>query len=358
MLIIDKLNQKEGIKNYKSLLFDLEISEPYYLIDYIDVFSEGLKNLVCFSYFNKEVNSKVIMLGYLNPIIIGEEKTQFFDIITPYGYSGPISSTNASATDIIEFWKNVDNWYLENNVVSEFIRFNLSNNHLNYSGDVFPTMLNVKGEIIDEELQWKSFDRKVRKNVNKARRENLKSYIYFLNIEDDKIYEFFNIYIQTMVRTKAVKKFHYSFNDFKRFINANGQYCGICTVYFYGNPIASELVLISEDSIYSFLGGTDVKYFDKRPNDFLKVELINWARNQNLKYYVLGGGYGFEDGIFKYKKSFFPNDVVNYYTGRKILNYDIYNKLVKKSNAYRNCSSKEELDIDDVSFFPLYNKKD
>jgi len=89
-----------------------------------------------------------------------------------------------------------------------------------------------------------------------------------MNIEDDKISEFFNIFIETMVRTNAVEKFHYSLDEFKRFIKLNGQYCAICTVYFESKPIASELVLISEDSIYSFLGGTDENFVDKRPNDF------------------------------------------------------------------------------------------
>ncbi|MFT5213152.1 MAG: hypothetical protein ACI9WV_000869 [Patiriisocius sp.] len=349
-----KVNSDKGKREYVNLLSSLDEMNPYFQLDYLDVFSEGFKNLVCFSYFNKENNSRVIMLGYLNPIKIGNENTQFFDVTTPYGYSGPITSLNYLESDVIEFWKNVDNWCIESNVVSEFVRFNLSNNHLNYSGEVFPTMLNVKGEIIDEELQWKSFDRKVRKNVNKAKRENLKSDVYFMNIEDDKISEFFNIYIETMVRTNASKKFHYSLDDFKRFIKANGQYCAICTVYFNSTPIASELILMSEDSIFSFLGGTDEKHFDKRPNDFLKVELINWAREHNLKYYVLGGGYGFEDGIFKYKKCFFPNDVVNYYTGRKIVNESIYVKLLEKTNKYRTSIDLIELDTKDESFFPLY----
>jgi lipid II:glycine glycyltransferase (peptidoglycan interpeptide bridge formation enzyme) len=355
---IFKINSDYGKKKYLSLISLLQTKDPYSQLDYLDIFSEGLENLVCFSGFNKEINSNVFLLGHLNPIRIGEEKAKYFDITTPYGYSGPISSKNALESDIIAFWKNLDNWYLVNNVVSEFVRFNLSNNHLNYSGEVFQTMLNIKGEIINEELQWKSFDRKVRKNVNRAKREKLCSDIYFMNIADDEISNFYNIYINTMVRTNASEKFYYSLEAFKRFIKSNDQHCAICTVYFNQIAIASELVLISKDSIYSFLGGTDEDFFDKRPNDFLKVELINWARKKNIKFYILGGGYGIEDGIFKYKKGFFPSDLVNYYTGRKIINKKVYKQLVTKASNFRLAKGSNKLDIGDDTFFPLYRKVD
>jgi len=349
-----KLNSDKGKIEYVNLLSLLNANEPYYTLEYLEIFCEGLNNLICFSYFNNEYDGRVVMLVYLNTIIINEEKTQFFDVITPYGYSGPISSAKTLDLDIINFWKNVDKWYVNNNVISEFIRFNLSGNHLNYSGEIFQTMLNIKGQIIDEDSQWKSFDRKVRKNVNKAKRENLSSKIYYLSIEDVRISEFFKIYLETMVRTNALEKFHYSLKDFKRFILQSSKHCAICTVYFEKIPIASELILISEDTIYSFLGGTDENFFDKRPNDFLKVGLINWARKSNFKYYVLGGGYGLEDGIFKYKKCFFPHDVVNYYTGRKIINEDVYNNLLEKTNNQRVYSGFAELDNKKDSFFPLY----
>ena len=356
MLDVYELSTAEGREKYKSLLSSLDDVEPYFLLDYIDIFSSGFENLICFSFSNNKTGVTILMPGYLKPVIIGKEKTSCLDFITPYGYTGPLSSTSASAADITEFWSEVDNWYKNNEVVTEFIRFNLSDNHLNYSGAIVQTMLNVKGEIIDEDAQWTSFDHKVRKNVNKAKRENLTCEVYFKNIEDERIKEFFGIYTSTMQRTNAAPHFFYSFDEFKRFISNNQKNAALCTVYFGSIPVASELLLVSEETIYSFLGGTDEAYFDKRPNDFLKVEAINWARNQSIKYYVLGGGYGFEDGIFNYKKSFFPNNVVNYYSGRKIINSAVYDELIKKSNAVRSASGLSELNKEDVSFFPLYNK--
>ena len=351
-----EINTDKGKEEYLNLILMLKIKDPYAQLGYLEVFSGGLENLVCFFYSNKESNNWVMMLVHLNPITIGKEPTLFYDVITSYGYSGPILSANILEFELLEFWQNVDSWCFLNNVVSAFIRFNLTNNHLSYSGEVFPTMLNIKGAIINEDLQWKSFDRKVRKNVNKAKRENLCSEIYFLDIIDEKIAEFHDIYIHTMKRTNANETFLYSFNQFKKFLNNNRGYAAICTIYFEDTAVSSELLLISEDSVYSFLGGTNDSFFYKRPNDFLKVAALNWARTQGKKYYVLGGGYGLEDGIFKYKKCFFPNDVVTYYTGRRILNKVNYDQLVTKASKLRVAKGLLELDVEDKTFFPLYNK--
>ncbi|WP_165571769.1 GNAT family N-acetyltransferase [Chryseobacterium formosense] len=345
----------DQINEYKEMIIDFEITDPYAQFDFIETFDIGINNLICFKFSKNE--TKLAMPGYLNPIVINGKETGYFDFKSPYGYSGPFYSKNIDVSDLEIFWKAVDQWYTENNVVTEFIRFNLFGNESSYSGKIVPTMLNIRGEILEEEVQWKSFDQKVRKNVNRAKRELLTSKVFYQDIEDDIISEFHDIYIQTMIRTNANQNFFYSFEQFKSFVNNNREYAAICTIYFEEKAISSELLLVSDDAIYSFLGGTNDLYFDKRPNDFLKVEALNWARNNDKKYYVLGGGYGFEDGIFKYKKSFFPNDVVPFYTGRKILNQTIYNDLLNQTSQYRKNIGLEEIDSTDESFFPLYNKQ-
>ena len=355
MLNIHKLDTDEGLNSYKELLKKLHSTNPYYSIDFINLFSGGLLNLICFSFYPRK-DEFILMPGYLKPIIINNIETGYFDFITPYGYSGPICTLEIDNIDFKNFWTVLDDWYKENKIVTEFIRFNLFGNQIEYSGNCFPTMLNVKGKIIEEEVQWNSFDYKVRKNYNKALRENLKSKIYFKNIQQDQILEFYKIYNTTMLRTGAKESFFYTLSEFEKFIIENEENSAICTIYHNETPISSELILVSHNSIFSFLGGTLSEYFDKRPNDFLKVQVINWARNNDIKNFVLGGGYGFEDGIFKYKKAFFPNDVVNYYTGRKIINNDVYIELIRTANSYRVISNLEMLDINDASFFPLYNK--
>lgn len=354
---IIKINDSSGKLKYQELLTAVGSKLPHYLLDYYEIFCSGLSDLIIFSYSNNDGNGIIFMPGYYRPITINNENTLYFDFITPYGYSGPVFSGVIEFEDIHNFWNQVDQWHKENKVVSEFIRFNLSDNHLFYSGVVFPTLLNVRGKIINENEQWTSFDHKVRKNVKRAQKENISTQIYYQKIGEDQVLEFYEIYTETMLRTNASQSFFFSFNDFNKFVNNNHDTSAICTVYFERKAIATELVLISEDTIYSFLGGTKAEYFDKRPNDLLKFELISWARNLGIKYFILGGGYGEEDGIFKYKKSFFPNDIVEFKTGRKVINEEIYNMLFVKCNNYRKNLGLPILETSDTSFFPLYRKQ-
>ena len=114
------------------------------------------------------------------------------------------------------------------------------------------------------------------------------------------------------------------------------------------------MLLLSNDTVFSFLGGTDAEFFDARPNDFLKINVMNWARKMGYKYYLLGGGKTNNDGLYNYKKSFFPKDKsIVFFTGRKILDMDIYEKLVAIAQKENKLSG---IDTNDNSkdFFPKY----
>lgn len=352
MLKILELNKEDDIDIYQKIVNLSDFQSAYNRLEYFDVFCGGSDNLICFFY---EYDDEIILLpGYLKQIKIYDSFKEAYDFSTPYGYTGPFFSANTNKDTLMNFWKVTTKWLLDNNVVSEFIRFNLFNNTFGYNGVIHDTMLNIKGHIIHEDDQWKAFDAKVRKNVKRAQREELKYSIYYQEIEQIYINEFYSIYIDTMKRTNAKEFFFYTLESFNHFILNNLELCAICTIYDNNKPISTELLLISNNSVFSFLGGTLAESFEKRPNDFLKFEVINWARSNGFNYYVLGGGYGYEDGIFKYKKAFFPNDVIEYVTGRKIVNEKLYKEYVDEVNAMR--LESEQLDYNQESFFPLYNK--
>ena len=119
-------------------------------------------------------------------------------------------------------------------------------------------------------------------------------------------------------------------------------------MYFHavyeGKIVSTELVIYGAENCYSYLGGTDREYFDVRPNDYLKYEIIKWAKEKGLRNFVLGGGYGADDGIFQYKLALAPHGEHEFYIGRKIFDRDAYEALV-------NLRETESLNS---RFFPLY----
>jgi hypothetical protein len=60
---------------------------------------------------------------------------------------------------------------------------------------------------------------------------------------------------------------------------------------------------------------------------------------------VLGGGYGADDGIFRYKRSFAPRGLVPFFTGSRILEPELYDELTARVGNTR-----------DGAFFPAYRE--
>ena len=351
-LEVEEINSKADLEKYKKLLTAIECDNPFYKIRVSDALNEDQSNRSCYFVFKKQEQPIIVMPFFLRKIEIENNDIPYCDVSSPYGYSGPCFSANLPKHYLEEFWKKVDQWYKNNHVVSEFIRFSLDENHEYYSGKLIPTLKNVRGRIIDEEQQWINLKPKARNNYRKAIQHKLRFSIYDDEIPSSIIEDFYNIYIKTMVRNKADSRYFYQLDYFKSIITEASEYCAIALIYKEETPVSTELILISEHTVYSFLGGTLNDYFKCRPNDFLKLEVMKWARKKGKQFYVLGGGREDNDGLYKYKKSFFPNDKdVIYFTGRKIINQEIYKKLVMKKNVK---DIHVITDAIEASYFPLY----
>ena len=164
----------------------------------------------------------ILYTGYINPI---EGSENYSDFVTPYGYSGPASNM-PSELDFKNFWIESDNWFKRNKVISEFVRFSLDSNMTHYNGKLVKSLTNIKGRILDEDVQWMNFDHKVRKNVKRANRENLRCEIYDGgDVSDEQIHQFHDIYISTMKRNSAAERFFYELSGFSDYACQNPAHC-------------------------------------------------------------------------------------------------------------------------------------
>lgn len=341
------LNSKFEHEKYTSFLNQIDSHNPFYRIELLNVINDTDGELKYFV-FMQDKEPLILMPFYLKNLMNFKKYEGYKDVISPYGYSGPLLKNNLDSKTVIAFWKNVDIWYTKNNVVSEFIRFSLNDNYRNYSGVLVHTLKNIRGRIIEENLQRENHKSNVKTNYKKALGNKLAFKIFHQNIPISRIKEFYTIYIDTMKRNIADKSFYHNIDYFISFINNNPDRCALAMVYKNNIAISTEFVLLSKSTIYSFLGGTNSDYFSVRPNDFLKIEVLSWGRKNGYSFYNLGGGLKDDDNLYNYKKKFFKNDKnLIFYTGRKIVNQNIYEKLVE-SNVKKN-----NLSLVD-GYFPLY----
>ena len=339
---------EKDIRQYKEFL-QLFPNNPLYNIELLTFGKEANEELMYFVLI-RHGKPLVLMPFWFRKVLFEGRETGYNDISSPYGYSGPLFAKNTDSKVAILFWKEVDSWYKKNKVVSEFIRFNMQENWRNYSGLIKPTLTNVRGKVLPEEEQWNNFKPKVRNNYRKSVKSGLKSTIYHKNITIEVIEQFHDIYNRTMHRKKAGRVYFYDLDYLKDLIFNNISTCAIIIVFKDEIPISTELLLLSDTTINSFLGGTDNNYFDTRPNDFLKIEVLKWARVKGFTYYFLGGGRENNDGLYHYKKDFFPLDEDTiFYTGRKIVDQEGYNALVNNNPYCVGCTF--------GSYFPLYRCK-
>ena len=248
---------------------------------------------------------------------------KYYDLVSPYGYGGfwgIISDYQLLNQEYNEFCRNKE-------YICEFVRFELfSNYYANYDGETETRTHNVVRNLdISLDEMWMDFKQKVRKNVKRAVSNNLQ---IIKENTGEYLRNFLDIYYSTMNRNNAETEFYFSKQFFEKLNRMKDN-----IMYFHvlsGDKIIStELVIYGSQNCYSYLGGTYRDYFDLRPNDFLKYEIIKWAKENNFRNFVLGGGYGADDGIFQYKTYLAPKGIKDFYIGRKIFDSERYNKLVE-----------------------------
>ena len=303
--------------------------DVFYLSGYSKAFmGESAKNGKPVLLYYEEGGDRAINVVFKRDVADDEKlankipEGRYFDLITPYGYGG--------------FWGSVADWdrlnrtylryCLDNRYVCEFVRFELFSAYSkHYGGEVESRTHNIVRSLeLPLEEMWMDFKQKVRKNVKKANANNLSCII---ENTGDHMDDFLRIYYSTMDRTEAEGEYYFS-RQFYETLNEMKDNVMYFHVVYEGRIVSTELVLFGTENAFSYLGGTDREYFDVRPNDFLKYEIIKWAKAKGLKRFVLGGGYGADDGIYQYKLSLAPRGQHDFYIGRNIFDQESYDRLV------------------------------
>ena len=286
----------------------------------------------------------------LRPIKWRLDGAQWYDIATPYGYGGPLIVECTDKEKLMEAYREAFAAYcLDNHIVCEFVRFHLFDNtdvRTQYYGETAHMLNNVVvSTSLDYEEIWMNYEHKVRKNVKKAKSHSLQ-----IRIEQgiDHLDDFLKIYYATMDRNQASGYYYIGRSFFEDIANLLPENYMFFHVLKDEQVISTELVLCSKKYAYSFLGGTDETYYAMRPNDFLKDAIIRWCNETGREFFVLGGGYHKEDGIYRYKRSFTKDPDVPFFVGRAVWNRTVYDRLVELRAAEDPCFDRGS------HYFPLY----
>lgn len=254
-----------------------------------------------------------------------------FDLISAYGYSGIYG--NVECPDLVDDYLQMFNEYCNSTgIVAEVVR-------LNPLMDVPPSLrkthrlLRANSQVVvdcqrsDEDI-FGSYLHNNRKNVKKALRSGVS--IIRESVDGRRFGDFRKIYEDTMQRRCAREGFLFPEVFYQKLHEGLSEKIQVFYSVLEGISISAELVLCSDSSVYSFLGGTLKEYYDIRPNNLLKHEIIKWARDNGYGFFLLGGGPEGNDGIYEYKRSFAPQGVIDYHLASRVYDHELYQALIEK----------------------------
>lgn len=308
-------------------------------------------NYVIYPFFVRRIND----LAFYRALPL-DGHTQYFDVVSPYGYSGPAARVVDPDAEL-GLWRGYlsafHQYCLDARIVCEFARLNPFVGNHRYL-QILTGGVQVSNDIIyadltrSEEELWHALNRGNRSNIHKARRAGVR-----VERSDERAHvaRFYELYVATMRRNQAVGWYYFSPEFFEDSFAWLGDKISLFCASCQNQIIAAASFLHDGDIVHYFLGGSDREHLDLRPNNLLMYQVMCWAKRQGYRLFNLGGRYGSNENLARFKAAF-SKRTIPFYTYRAVHNVPVYHKLCQRHAEYRSSTGRPPLE--DASYFPLY----
>lgn len=308
------------------------MKDLYFEFDYGKLYEE-IEDGTC-EVFEFQGNYGTVNHLFIKRLIPGRlTDTPFYDLVTPYGYGGPVivaCKEGKKAELAREFIAAFQEYCKENRIVSEFIRFHpvFDNAHdfkecyeVVYKRNTIQTNLaDFNDPILSE------YSASCRRDIRQALKAGVE-YNIILNPTD--LNGFKEMYYKTMARNDADSVYYFDDSYFSQCIELFGNSLVVVEVKFQGKVIGMSLNFVSGKIIHAHLTGTLKEFHHLSPAYVLQYALALWGKENGINLIHHGGGRTGEqnDKLYLFKKKFGRNKELKYYYGCKIWNEEIYGKL-------------------------------
>ena len=278
------------------------------------------------------------------------EGTQYFDIVTPYGYGGPLiySATDKEAL-LKEYEEKFARYCEDNGIICEFVRYHpVFKNYLDfssvyqteYSRHTVGTNLKDHSDPVQAE-----FSKTARREVRKAEGAGVTCTIH---LHPDNLDQFRTLYEETMDRNGAGAMYYFPDRYYEMLTTTLKNHVLEIQAWIQGEVVASEIYFITGNIMHAHLLGSNQKLLEIGGGVIIEATAAKWGRENGYDYIHHGGGRtsAEDDALYKYKKKFGKNTEFDFYIGKKIWNPSVYEQMVALRKA--------EGEISNPSFFPEY----
>ncbi|MGP4865186.1 GNAT family N-acetyltransferase [Psychrobacter sp. T6-5] len=310
----------------------------FHNLSYIN--NEGTPVLFLFKY-----EDKVLLFPLLERDIIGTEKK---DLVSVYGYPGPLFSTdNVEDQNIL-----LNKAFEEISSLGYVSLFSRLHPIINSQAIENSTKL---GEIVYFDLNESLEDiyasmRKVhRRDVRKLKKSDFILKRHYKAISEN-ISEFKKIYDLTMDKLGASSYYYFDENFYEKLFSSDNFKAMLYTVYFEDQAVASAVMMHTSVFGEYHLSGTLPEFYRDHPMKLILACAMEDMHSAGLKYFILGGGVGSKkDSLFDFKYGFARN-TKSFSIVKRIFDSETYDVLTRRNF--------ESLNIDyeksQINYFPLY----
>ena len=274
----------------------------------------------------------------------------WFDIITPYGYGGPVIQEVRSGHQkkdlVCAFEKSFSEYCKEKRIVSEFVRFHPILNNAQDFVDVYHAehIRNTVGTDLKHysDPVAAEFSKSCRKTIRQAINKGVS---WKITVNPQNLDRFREIYYATMDRNRADTYYYFDDTYFNNCQNFYGDHILLVEALYNGSTIAAGLYFIWNSTIHIHLSGTYSEYLFLSPAYILRYAVTLWGKEHGCELIHHGGGRSNsrEDSLYLFKKQFGKNTEFDFFVGKKIWNQVMYDRFCTAAGK-----------ASDNDFFPAY----
>ena len=275
---------------------------------------------------------------------------QYYDIITPYGYGGPVIHYTTDRDKLISaYMEDFFHYTVRENIVSEFVRFHpLLENGIDFK-DAYNAIYDRK--TVGTNL---TYDDVIGTEFSKHKRKDIKKILknpdihYEVDEHPETLDDFVEIYYSTMERDSADDYYFFKRDYFQNMLNGLREHIIVGKVYLRDKLIAMGIYFRYGKYLHAHLSGTLTDFLEYSPAYILKYALAIYGHENGYKIIHYGGGSSRaeDNGLYKFKKDFGKNTQFDFYIAKVIWNRDAYLQICKKAGV----------DIK-TDFFPAYRSE-
>jgi Acetyltransferase (GNAT) domain len=277
------------------------------------------------------------------------------DAISPYGYSGLYASPSLSSVQVQEAWSATVNCLRQLDVISVLLRHSplvpqasdLPGLRSIISGH--PTIVLEPG---DTESAWSGMAGTCRTRIRKALKNGYTGNVGAASCENlAPSGGFRRLYEQTMQRLDAAPLYFFSDAYYKALLDGLGSNLLIAEVRDRAGLVASSALLMRHGKrLHYHLAGSNVDDSRMGSNNLMMWTATQYAAEQGLRQFHLGGGISQRDSLFKFKHTFGGREL-NYDVSGVIVDHELYEAQTKRRAKACKIATETLLATD---YFPAY----